>query len=41
MLAEATIAALAAELHDAEEQRIQVRHFSKRHPQMVHQQTAP
>src|SRR4029453_15518591 len=35
MLAPDTIAALAAELHDAEKRRIQVRHFSKRHPQMT------
>ena len=35
MLAEATIAALAVELHDAEKRRIQVRHFSKRHPEMT------
>jgi len=30
-----TIAALAAELHDAERRRVQVRHFSLRHPQMA------
>src|SRR5436190_23611597 len=35
MLAQATIAALAAELHDAEKRRVQVRHFSKRHPEMT------
>ena len=35
MLDEKTIAALAAELHDAEKRRTQVRHFSKRHPQMT------
>jgi len=35
MLAEQTIAALAAELHDAEKRRIQLRHFSKRHPEMT------
>jgi 2-oxo-hept-3-ene-1,7-dioate hydratase len=35
MLPEATIAALAAELHDAEKRRIQVRHFSQRHPEMT------
>ncbi len=35
MLAEATIAALAAELHDAEKRRVQLRHFSKRHPEMT------
>ena len=35
MLDEATIAALAAELHDAARRRIQVRHFSLRHPAMT------
>jgi 2-oxo-hept-3-ene-1,7-dioate hydratase len=35
MLADATIAALAAELHDAEKRRVQVRHFSQRHPDMT------
>ena len=35
MLAEQTIAALAAELHDAEKRRVQLRHFSKRHPEMT------
>ena len=35
MLDEATIAALAAELHDAQKRRIQVRHFSLRHPGMT------
>ncbi len=35
MLDQTTIAALAAELHDAEKRRIQLRHFSKRHPQMT------
>ncbi|HZW76515.1 MAG TPA: 2-oxo-hepta-3-ene-1,7-dioic acid hydratase [Caldimonas sp.] len=35
MLDEATIAALAAELHDAARRRIQVRHFSRRHPTMT------
>jgi 2-oxo-hept-3-ene-1,7-dioate hydratase len=35
MLADATIAALAAELHDAQARRVQVRHFSMRHPQMT------
>ena len=35
MLQDAIIAALAAELHDAEKRRVQVRHFSKRHPQMT------
>jgi len=35
MLDEATIAALAAELHDAAKRRIQVRHFSRRHPTMT------
>ena len=35
MLAKDTIAALAAELHDAEKRRVQVRHFSKRHPEMT------
>jgi len=35
MLDEATIAALAAELHDAQKRRIQVRHFSLRHPSMT------
>jgi 2-oxo-hept-3-ene-1,7-dioate hydratase len=35
MLAPDTIIALAAELHDAEKRRVQVRHFSLRHPQMT------
>ena len=35
MLDTTTIAALAAELHDAERRRVQVRHFSLRHPQMT------
>ena len=35
MLDEATIAALAAELHDAAKRRLQVRHFSRRHPTMT------
>ena len=35
MLAKDTIAALAAELHDAEKRRIQVRHFSTRHSEMT------
>ena len=35
MLAEQTIAALAAELHDAEKRRVQLRHFSTRHPEMT------
>ena len=35
MLDEATIAALAAELHDAQRRRVQVRHFSLRHPGMT------
>ena len=35
MLDDQTIAALAAELHDAEKRRVQVRHFSLRHPQMT------
>jgi 2-oxo-hept-3-ene-1,7-dioate hydratase len=35
MLDEATIAALAAELHDAQTRRIQVRHVSRRHPTMT------
>jgi len=35
MLDEATIAALAAELHDAQVRRVQVRHFSLRHPAMT------
>ena len=35
MLAEATISELAAELHDAEKRRVQVRHFSLRHPGMT------
>ena len=35
MLDEATIAALAAELHDAARRRVQVRHFSLRHPSMT------
>ena len=35
MLDEATIATLAAELHDAARRRVQVRHFSRRHPTMT------
>jgi 2-oxo-hept-3-ene-1,7-dioate hydratase len=35
MLDDATIAALAAELHDAQRRRVQVRHFSRRHPGMT------
>ena len=35
MLTEATIAALAAELHDAQRRRVQLRHFSMRHPGMT------
>jgi len=35
MLAQDTIAALAAELHAAEKERVQLRHFSKRHPEMT------
>src|SRR3954469_3312888 len=35
MLAQDTIAALAAELHDAQRRRVQVRHFSQRHPAMT------
>ncbi|HEY2189766.1 MAG TPA: 2-oxo-hepta-3-ene-1,7-dioic acid hydratase [Caldimonas sp.] len=35
MLGEKTIAVLAAELHDAQKRRIQVRHFSLRHPTMT------
>ena len=35
MLDDATIAALAAELHDAARRRVQVRHFSLRHPAMT------
>ena len=35
MLDDATIAALAAELHDAQRRRVQVRHFSQRHPGMT------
>ena len=35
MLDDRTIAALAAELHDAQQRRVQVRHFSKRHPGMT------
>jgi 2-oxo-hept-3-ene-1,7-dioate hydratase len=35
MLDEATIAALAAELHDAQARRVQLRHFSLRHPGMT------
>ncbi|HSC64019.1 MAG TPA: 2-oxo-hepta-3-ene-1,7-dioic acid hydratase [Caldimonas sp.] len=35
MLDDATIAALAAELHDAQRRRVQVRHFSTRHPGMT------
>jgi 2-oxo-hept-3-ene-1,7-dioate hydratase len=40
MLAEQTIAALAAELHDAEKRRIQLRNISKRHPEMTNHPTA-
>jgi 2-oxo-hept-3-ene-1,7-dioate hydratase len=35
MLAKDTIAALAAELHDAQTRRVQLRHFSQRHPEMT------
>ena len=35
MLDDATIAALAAELHDAQTRRVQLRHFSRRHPGMT------
>ena len=35
MLDDAPIAALAAELHDAQRRRVQVRHFSLRHPGMT------
>jgi len=35
MLDRTTIAALAAELHDAQRRRVQVRHFSLRHPGMT------
>ena len=35
MLAKDTIEALARELHDAQKRRIQVRHFSMRHPRMT------
>ena len=35
MLDVATIEALAAELHDAQRRRVQVRHFSRRHPAMT------
>jgi 2-oxo-hept-3-ene-1,7-dioate hydratase len=35
MLSNETIGQLAAELHDAEKRRIQVRHFSMRHPGMT------
>ena len=35
MLAPQTVAALAAELHDAQARRIQLRHFSRRHPEMT------
>ena len=35
MLAADLIARLAAELHDAEKRRVQVRHFSQRHPEMT------
>ena len=35
MLAKETIEALARELHDAEKRRVQVRHFSMRHPAMT------
>ncbi len=35
MLDDATITRLAAELHDAQRRRVQVRHFSQRHPGMT------
>ena len=35
MLSKETIAQLAAELHDAEKRRVQVRHFSMRYPEMT------
>lgn len=35
MLSKATIQALAAELHESEKSRVQVEHFSKRHPEMT------
>src|SRR5207253_4536766 len=35
MLDDATIVALAAELHDAQTRRVQLRHFSRRHPGMT------
>ncbi len=35
MLSRETIGRLAAELHDAEKRRIQIRHFSMRHPGMT------
>jgi 2-oxo-hept-3-ene-1,7-dioate hydratase len=35
MLTEATTCALAAELHDAQRRRVQLRHFSRRHPDMT------
>jgi len=35
MLDDATIVALAAELHDAQTRRVQMRHFSRRHPGMT------
>jgi 2-oxo-hept-3-ene-1,7-dioate hydratase len=35
MLSRETIVGLAAELHDAEKRRVQVRHFSMRHPGMT------
>ncbi|MFY9510064.1 MAG: 2-oxo-hepta-3-ene-1,7-dioic acid hydratase [Rubrivivax sp.] len=35
MLPQATIEALARELYDARKQRVQLRHFSKRHPEMT------
>ncbi len=35
MLAPDLVARLAAELHDAERRRVQVRHFSMRHPEMT------
>ena len=35
MLSQATITALAAELHDAQKRRVQLRHFSLRHPGMT------
>jgi len=35
MLAKDTVAALAVELHDAQTRRVQLRHFSLRHPEMT------